>query len=113
MGQLLGSVSEPIPDKMMVLDPQIRDWVVLPMVLIMVFVGLGRHYVSMLLESDQTMDSSAADSMKHRCARPPSCYALLSNSSHRIPCHAYTLQANAHASEYAAPELRLHSYGEL
>lgn len=37
----------------LVLDPSIRNWVVLPMILIMVFVGLGRHYVQQLIKSDE------------------------------------------------------------
>eukprot|EP01050_Picozoa_sp_SAG11_P040320 SAG11_NODE_17464_length_518_cov_0.630072_1_plen_129_part_01 len=32
-----------------ILDPRIRDWVLLPLTLIMVFMGLGRHYVTMLM----------------------------------------------------------------
>lgn len=43
-------------EAMLVLDPQIRDWVVLPMVLIMVLMGLTRHYVTQLLESDKPLD---------------------------------------------------------
>eukprot|EP01041_Mallomonas_annulata_P008512 gene8512-17551_t len=40
----------------LVLDPAIRDWVVLPMVLILIFVGMGRHYVQMLIKTDPPMD---------------------------------------------------------
>jgi len=40
----------------LVLDPAIRDWVVLPMVLIIILVGIGRHYVQMLLKSDALLD---------------------------------------------------------
>mmetsp|Transcript_31661 Transcript_31661/g.42886 ORF Transcript_31661/g.42886 Transcript_31661/m.42886 type:complete len:291 (-) Transcript_31661:269-1141(-) len=43
-------------EEMLVLDPQIRDWVVLPMVMIMVLMGLTRHYVQQLLESDKAIN---------------------------------------------------------
>lgn len=33
------------------LDESIRDWVVLPMVLVVVLVGMGRHYVQQLMRS--------------------------------------------------------------
>lgn len=39
-----------------ILDPSIRDWVVLPMVLVMVLIGLTRHYVSLLLKSEKPVD---------------------------------------------------------
>lgn|ERR1711920_64733 len=35
----------------LILDPSIRDWVVLPMVLVMVLVGLVRHYATLLMKS--------------------------------------------------------------
>jgi hypothetical protein len=41
-------------DEHLVLDPAIRNWVVLPMIGIMVLVGLGRHYVQQLIKSDDT-----------------------------------------------------------
>jgi len=40
----------------LVLDPQIRDWVVLPMVAIMVLMGLARHYIQQLMKSDSMLD---------------------------------------------------------
>lgn len=54
---LLSFLCDPIPrlvmeEQHLVLDPSIRNWVVLPMILIMVFVGLGRHYVQQLIKSD-------------------------------------------------------------
>ncbi len=36
----------------LILDPNIRDWVVLPMVLLMILMGLTRNGVSVLLKSD-------------------------------------------------------------
>mmetsp|Transcript_49755 Transcript_49755/g.113016 ORF Transcript_49755/g.113016 Transcript_49755/m.113016 type:complete len:307 (-) Transcript_49755:199-1119(-) len=42
--------------ELLTLDANIRDWVVLPMFVIMVFVNLLRHYVQMLLKSDKQID---------------------------------------------------------
>ena len=42
--QTTASMSSASAPPMLVLDPQIRDWVVLPMVLIMVFMGLVRSH---------------------------------------------------------------------
>lgn len=36
------------------LDPEIRDWVVIPMVLMVVLVGMGRHYASELMKGSST-----------------------------------------------------------
>ena len=44
------------PSPMLILDPSIRDWVVLPMVAIMILMGLCRHYASVMLKSAQKMD---------------------------------------------------------
>lgn len=40
----------------LLLDPSIRDWVVLPMVAIMVLMGLCRHYAQQCLKSSTPMD---------------------------------------------------------
>jgi hypothetical protein len=47
----------------LVLDPAIRDWVVLPMVLMLVLVGVGRHYVQQLIRSEEKSD---LESIKNR-----------------------------------------------
>mmetsp|Transcript_5407 Transcript_5407/g.17108 ORF Transcript_5407/g.17108 Transcript_5407/m.17108 type:complete len:292 (-) Transcript_5407:996-1871(-) len=44
--------------EMLLLDPAIRDWVVLPMVAIMVLMGLCRHYALILLKSNTKMDAA-------------------------------------------------------
>jgi len=41
------------------LDPNIRFWVFLPIVIITFLVGVIRHYVSMLLQSDKVVDKQA------------------------------------------------------
>ena len=33
----------------LLLDPEIRDWVVIPMVMMVVMVGMGRHYAQELM----------------------------------------------------------------
>jgi ER membrane protein complex subunit 3 len=33
------------------LDPAIRDWVLLPIMAVMLLVGIMRHYITLLLES--------------------------------------------------------------
>jgi hypothetical protein len=38
-------------ENLLILDPAIRDWVVLPMVLMVILVGMGRHYVQVLMKS--------------------------------------------------------------
>lgn len=40
----------------LVLDPAIRDWVVIPMFFITLFVGIGRHYVQQLIKSNDQAD---------------------------------------------------------
>mmetsp|Transcript_52436 Transcript_52436/g.67251 ORF Transcript_52436/g.67251 Transcript_52436/m.67251 type:complete len:293 (+) Transcript_52436:17-895(+) len=49
--------------EILTLDVNIRDWVVLPMFLIMVFVNLLRHYVQQLLRSEKATDKNE---VKHR-----------------------------------------------
>lgn len=46
-----------------ILDPSIRDWVVLPMVLVMVLIGLLRHYIQTLLKSKKPMDLTQVQQM--------------------------------------------------
>ena len=38
-------------EDLLILDPAIRDWVVLPLVLMVILVGMGRHYSQILLKS--------------------------------------------------------------
>ena len=41
------------------LDPAIRDWVVIPMVIMLVLVTLGRNYVNQLIKSTpENLDTS-------------------------------------------------------
>lgn len=45
----------------LLLDSSIRNWVVLPMILIVLFVGIARHYVSQVIKSQPVVNE---DSMK-------------------------------------------------
>jgi hypothetical protein len=47
----------------LMLDPNIRDWVLLPIVAVMVMVGIGRSMVQVLLKSDMPADVNIT---KHR-----------------------------------------------
>lgn len=49
----------------LVLDTNIRDWVVLPMILLVVMVGIGRHYIQGLIKSD--VQVSESDFAEMRC----------------------------------------------
>ena len=42
----------------LILDPAIRLWVILPIVIITFLVGIIRHYLSMLLQSKKELDLS-------------------------------------------------------
>jgi len=44
-------------DELLVLDPSIRNWVVMPLVMMMLFMGVVRHYIQGLLKSDPVMDA--------------------------------------------------------
>lgn len=57
MEAFVAMLTETVKEEPMVLDPQIRDWVVLPMVGIMVLMGLVRHHVQQLLDSSQPADA--------------------------------------------------------
>lgn len=53
-----------MPTDILVLDPAIRDWVVLPMILLVVLVGMGRHYVQGLIKSDVVMTETDLTEMR-------------------------------------------------
>lgn len=57
--------------EVLLLDPAIRDWVVLPMVALMVLMGLCRHHATQLLKSTQILDASEIEQKQilTRCGR--------------------------------------------
>ena len=52
----------------LLLDPAIRDWVVIPMVIMLIIVGMGRHYVSSLIKTDpmSQITASGLDELRHK-----------------------------------------------
>lgn len=51
-------------DKLLVLDPSIRDWVVIPLLFLVIFVGIGRNYVQILIKSNPTITESDLNEMR-------------------------------------------------
>ena len=49
----------------LLLDSSLRDWVILPLLFMVVLVGMGRHYVSTLIKSDVKVASK--DLVEMRC----------------------------------------------
>jgi len=73
------------------LDPQIRDWVLFPITLVMILVGILRHYVVVLLQSQPKKQTRAAireqralvrsqilRATSARCQVPPAFYMSIS-----------------------------------
>ena len=50
----------------LLLDSSIRDWVVIPIVLILVFVGIGRHYVQELIKNDTKIREKDMDEIRYK-----------------------------------------------
>ncbi|KAH8106106.1 integral membrane protein DUF106-domain-containing protein [Cristinia sonorae] len=60
------------------LDPQIRDWVLFPITLVMILVGILRHYVVLLLQSPPKKQPMAAIREHGKLPLPPSYYNAVS-----------------------------------
>ncbi|CAI7832750.1 unnamed protein product, partial [Closterium sp. NIES-53] len=43
----------------LVLDPQIREWVLVPLTVVMILIGVLRHFVAKLMRSDAKIDVKA------------------------------------------------------
>ncbi|WVQ75515.1 hypothetical protein IAR50_005140 [Cryptococcus sp. DSM 104548] len=89
------------------LDPSIRDWVLIPITLIMVLVGVLRHYVTQLLNSAPKKQTAAAVREQRALGRS----AILRGTStlSPIPPAAYkalsvSLAAALSSDEYIKPE---------
>jgi len=54
------------PETELLLDPSIRDWVVLPMVLMLVLVGMGRAYVQQLIRSDPVIAEKDLSEIRYK-----------------------------------------------
>lgn len=53
-------------EELLVLDPAIRDWVVLPMVLVVLLIGLSRHYGMSLLKSSPKLNEQTLLELKNK-----------------------------------------------
>lgn len=80
---------------LLTLDPSIRDWVVLPMLLIVILVGMGRHYVQELVKSPQVY--MEADLKEMRCKQ------ILQQSS-RLRQHGKTVNPRSAAYTIDTPD---------
>lgn len=75
-----GARSAKMSEPELLLDSNIRLWVVLPIVFITFFVGMIRHYVSILLQSDKRLTQ---EQVSDRSGRPrPRRLAALPFPSH-------------------------------
>lgn len=71
-------LSEKMAGPELLLDSNIRLWVVLPIVIITFFVGMIRHYVSILLQSDKKLtQEQVSDRSAPYPNRPPSLLVTL------------------------------------
>jgi ER membrane protein complex subunit 3 len=50
----------------LLLDPAIRDWVVIPMVILLVLVSMGRNYVSQLIKTVPTITENDLDELRFK-----------------------------------------------
>ncbi|WWC91254.1 uncharacterized protein L201_006197 [Kwoniella dendrophila CBS 6074] len=84
------------------LDPSIRDWVLIPITLIMVLVGVLRHYVTLLLNSPPKKQPAAAVREQRALGRA----VLLRNSAPLSPLHPaqYRSFSTSFASALASGE---------
>ena len=48
------------------LDPSIRDWVVFPIIFMIMLVGIGRHYTQELLKTDPLMTEQTVNEMRFK-----------------------------------------------
>ena len=53
-----------MPQASLVLDPAIRDWVIVPLTAIIMLVGICRHYVSLLIKSDEKAELEVTKQMQ-------------------------------------------------
>ncbi|KXS12160.1 transmembrane protein [Gonapodya prolifera JEL478] len=70
----------------MFLDPAIRDWVLFPIMIVMVLVGVVRHYIQQMLNSPPKTNVKAVREMQalQRAARLRTCYGQISPASFEL-----------------------------
>ena len=62
----MGIISIGMGDENLLLDPQIRDSVVIPLVVMVILVGIGRTYVQQLMKSEATITADKVEEMKNK-----------------------------------------------
>ena len=67
------------------LDPALRDWVLLPIFVVMIMVGILRHYATLLLQSTPKPEPLKSIREQYSPSRPPN----------RALCALYTLYAHS------------------
>jgi ER membrane protein complex subunit 3 len=63
---LLFISTDMVAHDILLLDSSIRDWVVLPLLLMVVLVGMGRHYVSQLIKSDVKVAEKDLNELRYK-----------------------------------------------
>ena len=79
-----------ISDYALVLDPAIRNWVVLPMIVLMTLVGLGRAYAQQLMQTAPKIDEKAFEEIRYKQGplSEEQCRILLTNLGGRAGADA-------------------------
>jgi ER membrane protein complex subunit 3 len=78
----------------LLLDPDIRDWVVLPLFVIMIVAGLLRHYIGVLLAGDkkpQSILAQRAQATQRQTGR------IRSSAAHYLPTSAWAVKRDHYA----------------
>lgn len=73
-------------DEYLLLDSSIRDWVVFPILIMLVLVGMGRYYIQSLIKSEPTIKSKQMEEMRIK--------QLLMRSS-RLRTHGHYIKEDA------------------
>jgi Integral membrane protein EMC3/TMCO1-like len=61
---MVADSARPVDPIVIVLDPAIRNWVLVPIMAVMILMGLLRHYVSMLMARSAIISDSKKKTMK-------------------------------------------------
>ena len=77
-------------DEYLLLDSSIRDWVVIPIILMLVLVGIGRHYVQQLIKSDTKIKKSDLPELKNKHSAMHA--SRLRMNGHFINEHAFNMR---------------------
>eukprot|EP00752_Nemacystus_decipiens_P017082 g15299.t1 len=64
----------------LVLDPAIRNWVVFPLMLMVILVGVLRHYITALLKAEKPLEK---EELTYNRAQPPLGATAAAESTYR------------------------------